>query len=194
MLSSSLAEGSSCVGAVRNCLNLVSIPYFLSQGWGLSDWGGGLYSTAVLTLCLPTQVTSYHDMYMWHCMYDRLVDNPRDCDKMLLFFLVQVYSQMKSKVEQLSWVEQLYPSNIGQRMAGGLDSLSGWLKSSRSSPTSESVRKQQQKETRSGSPISRCIYLGLRISCKMNLFYSLYTHTHTHTHTHITITVTVHVF
>ena len=43
----------------------------------------------------------------------------------------QVYSQMKSTVDQLSWVERLYPSNIASKMAGGFESLSDWLKSSR---------------------------------------------------------------
>ena len=37
---------------------------------------------------------------------------------------------MRSAVNQLSWVERLYPSNMAKGVAGSLDSLSDWLKTS----------------------------------------------------------------
>ena len=78
--------------------------------------------------------------------------------------LSQIYGQMKSTVEQLSWVERLYPSRLGERMAGGLDSLSDWLKSSRSSQTSAPDRKQpqQQQQGRSSSRCSLTTYICMR--------------------------------
>ena len=42
---------------------------------------------------------------------------------------------MQSTVDQLSWVENLYPSNVAERMSRGLDSLSGWLKTPRETST-----------------------------------------------------------
>jgi len=38
---------------------------------------------------------------------------------------------MQAAVDELSWIERFYPSNIASGMAGGLDSVSEWLKSSR---------------------------------------------------------------
>lgn len=58
---------------------------------------------------------------------------------------------MKSKVEQLSWVESLYPSSIGERVAGGLDSLSGWLKSARSPKSSSNQDGHKQGQRGSSS-------------------------------------------
>lgn len=40
---------------------------------------------------------------------------------------------MRSTVEQLSWVERLYPSNMAKGVAGSLDSLSDWLKTAKKS-------------------------------------------------------------
>lgn len=42
----------------------------------------------------------------------------------------QIYGQMRSTVEQLSWVERLYPSNLAKGVAGSLESVSEWLKTS----------------------------------------------------------------
>lgn len=35
---------------------------------------------------------------------------------------------MRSTVEELSWVERFYPSNVAKGLSGSLDSLSDWLK------------------------------------------------------------------
>lgn len=40
---------------------------------------------------------------------------------------------MRSTVEQLSWVERLYPSNMAKGVAGSLDSLSEWLRTAKKS-------------------------------------------------------------
>ena len=45
--------------------------------------------------------------------------------------LLQVRAQIQAAVDKLSWVERFYPSNIARGMAGGLDSMSDWLKSSK---------------------------------------------------------------
>ena len=47
---------------------------------------------------------------------------------------------MQAAVDELSWIERFYPSNIASGMAGGLDSLSDWLKSSRTEEAGKSTR------------------------------------------------------
>lgn len=50
---------------------------------------------------------------------------------------MQIYGQMRSTVEQLSWVERFYPSNMAKGMAGSLESFSDWLKTAKK--TSQNV-------------------------------------------------------
>jgi hypothetical protein len=49
--------------------------------------------------------------------------------------LMLVYVGMRREVERLSWLEKYLPSSLGGRIANGLDSMSGWLKSKPSTST-----------------------------------------------------------
>ena len=58
---------------------------------------------------------------------------------------------MRSTVDQLSWVESLYPSNIAKKIASDLDGVSDWLKTSRKPVESASKSNEQGSDVRYSS-------------------------------------------
>ena len=54
---------------------------------------------------------------------------------------------MRSTVDQLSWIERFYPSNVAKGMAGGLDTVSDWLKASNKKHSSSPTQSERSKDT-----------------------------------------------
>ncbi len=65
---------------------------------------------------------------------------------------------MKSTVDQLSWIERLYPSNVTKGMANSLDSFSDWLKKSKAEASSviDSAAKDTNNSSYSSSKERYC--------------------------------------
>ena len=90
---------------------------------------------------------------------------------------------MQSTVGQLSWVENLYPSSVAERMSKGLGSLSEWLKTPKeiktttsrvgdSDSTIPSTDRYVELKCRSVHSDSYCqfyVYSGLRLPSLFNM-------------------------
>ena len=61
---------------------------------------------------------------------------------------------MKSTVDELSWVERLYPANIAGKVAGGFGALSDWLKRSPPATGSSGVSVRGEGDEGSSSTAS----------------------------------------
>jgi optic atrophy protein 1 len=65
--------------------------------------------------------------------------------------LLLVYVGMRREVERLSWLENYLPSSIGGKIANGLESLSGWLKSKPTPPSDSSSSSSSSAKTSGGA-------------------------------------------
>ena len=48
----------------------------------------------------------------------------------MYFGFLQLHRTVRSAADELSWVENLYPTRLAERMSQGLKSISDWFKSS----------------------------------------------------------------